>query len=121
MDKEVMPYLSEWEKAGKVPADLYKKFGELGVLACIAGGKTWPNLPGYPKPPCGIQPEDWDTFHSLVIGDEIARCASAGIAATFTLGNAFSVVPSFATLRSPVFHIDLRTFHRFTACGSFWL
>ncbi|GAA5061104.1 acyl-CoA dehydrogenase family protein [Nocardia callitridis] len=32
LDREVVPYFAEWERAGKVPHDFYAKVGELGVF-----------------------------------------------------------------------------------------
>ncbi|KAI8917973.1 putative acyl-CoA dehydrogenase [Entophlyctis helioformis] len=93
VERELMPYIADWDKAGKAPADLYKRFGDLGLLPAVTGAKTWPSQWTKHQPPCGIKPEEWDAFHEMVIGDELARIASAGVGAVLTLGPSIALPP----------------------------
>lgn len=64
--------------------DLHKRAYEAGILPGVISGE-WPveyagtNIAG------GVDPKDWDVFHSMILTDEISRCASAG-ASTFLIG-----------------------------------
>ena len=71
VDKEIMPYRDDWDKAGKMPDDLYVKAGKLGILAALCG---WPeDLTHIPRP------EGFDGFFSFITMDELSRCGSGGI------------------------------------------
>ncbi|KAJ3030670.1 UNVERIFIED_CONTAM: hypothetical protein HDU68_008197 [Siphonaria sp. JEL0065] len=85
VDEHIVPFVHDWEAAGEVPRDLYETFGKEGVLSCMIGVSPWPSWVPH-KPPCNIASEEWNTFHEVVLGDELARCASVGAAATLTLG-----------------------------------
>jgi hypothetical protein len=65
VNRELLPYINDWEKAGKAPATLYKKFGDMGFLNCLTGIKPWPTKWTTAPPPCGIAPEEWDPFHEV--------------------------------------------------------
>jgi acyl-CoA dehydrogenase len=67
VEKEIKPFVEEWEEAGEFPRQLYKRAGELGLLGV-----------GYP--------EEWrgsggDIFHEVVVTEELTRSGSGGIAA----------------------------------------
>lgn len=71
VDTEIMPFRDDWDKAGKIPPELFVKAGKLGILAAMCG---WPeDLAGLPKP------QGFDSFFSLIAMDEISRCGSGGI------------------------------------------
>lgn len=91
IEREIMPYCLEWDTAGKVPSTLYKTFGEVGFLSGLTG-HGWPKEAVGP-PPCGIAPDEWEPFHELVLGDELARIGSTGIAAVLTLGPSIALPP----------------------------
>lgn len=66
VEKEIKPFVEEWEEAGEFPRQLYKRAGELGLLGV-----------GYP--------EEWggsggDIFHEVVVTEELTRSGSGGIA-----------------------------------------
>ena len=67
VDKEIVPYVDEWEEAGEFPRELYKKAGDVGLLG-IGYPEEWGGTPG-------------DIFFSIVAGEEIMRAGSGGIAA----------------------------------------
>ncbi|HMK35507.1 MAG TPA: acyl-CoA dehydrogenase family protein [Desulfomonilaceae bacterium] len=67
VEREVKPYIDEWEEAGEFPRELYGKAAELGLLAVC-------------------YPEEWsgfvtDVFHEVVITEELTRSGSGGLAA----------------------------------------
>jgi acyl-CoA dehydrogenase len=67
VDKEIVPYVDEWEEAGEFPRELYKKAGDVGLLG-IGYPEDWGGTPG-------------DIFIQIVAAEEIMRCGSGGIAA----------------------------------------
>jgi acyl-CoA dehydrogenase len=66
VEKEVTPHVAEWEAAGRIPREFWRRMGELGFLgldfpAEYGGGGA-------------------DFFASVVLGEEMARCRSGGVA-----------------------------------------
>jgi len=55
VDEHLMPYIGEWDRAGRAPPDLYKKFAEIGYLSGLTG-TGWPKESPVP-PPVGILPD----------------------------------------------------------------
>lgn len=68
VEKEIKPYVIEWEKAGELPRSLYQKAGEAGILAI-----------GYPEEMGGTGD---DVFTKVAAGEELMRCGSGGVAAS---------------------------------------
>ncbi|WP_373090797.1 acyl-CoA dehydrogenase family protein [Zhongshania sp.] len=66
LEKEVVPFLDDWEEAGKVPGSLWKKAAEIGVLQL-----------GYPEAYGGIS-EGIDQWHVNITNEEFTRAGSAG-------------------------------------------
>ncbi|TPX32506.1 hypothetical protein SmJEL517_g04380 [Synchytrium microbalum] len=96
VDRELLPFGEEWEAAGSIPKSVYKSWGERGLLACFSGA-PWPKDAPY-EPPCGIPREKWDTFHWLVVSDELSRCSnSAGSVLTLCPSIALPAVMNFGT------------------------
>ncbi len=73
-EREVVPYLEDWERAGEVPRELHRKAAEAGLLAV-----------GFPEEVGG---GGGDFLHSLVVTEELIQSgASSGLcAALFTHG-----------------------------------
>src|SRR6266550_6258331 len=66
VEKEVAPRVGEWEAAGRIPRELWRKLGEQGWLGLefpveYGGGGA-------------------DFLSSVVLGEEMARCRSGGVA-----------------------------------------
>jgi alkylation response protein AidB-like acyl-CoA dehydrogenase len=66
VDKEIAPHVGAWEDAGEIPRTVWRRLGELGFLglefpAEYGGGGT-------------------DFLASVVLGEEMARCRSGGVA-----------------------------------------
>jgi acyl-CoA dehydrogenase len=67
VDKEVKPFIDEWEDAGEFPRELYKKAADVGILGT-----------GYPEEYGGIP---GDIFFRVAITEELMRSGSGGFAA----------------------------------------
>ena len=67
VDKEIMPYVDEWEEAGEFPRELYKKAGDVDLLG-IGYPEQWGGTPG-------------DVFFQITVWEEIMRGGSGGVAA----------------------------------------
>jgi acyl-CoA dehydrogenase len=66
VEKEVTPHVAAWEDAGRIPRAFWRRLGELGFLglefpAEYGGGGS-------------------DFLSSVVLGEEMARCRSGGVA-----------------------------------------
>jgi alkylation response protein AidB-like acyl-CoA dehydrogenase len=66
VEKEVAPHVAAWEEAGRIPRAFWRRMGELGFLgldfpAELGGGGA-------------------DFLSSVVLGEEMARCRSGGVA-----------------------------------------
>jgi alkylation response protein AidB-like acyl-CoA dehydrogenase/putative sterol carrier protein len=68
LQKEVIPFIDEWEENEQIPKTLWKKFGDMGYLGL-----------NYPESFGGA---DADFFYSVVFLEEIARCFSGGFTIT---------------------------------------
>ena len=66
LDAEVVPFLDDWEEAGKIPDALWKKAADIGLLQM-----------GYPEQYGGLS-EDIDYWYSAISNEEITRAGSAG-------------------------------------------
>jgi alkylation response protein AidB-like acyl-CoA dehydrogenase len=66
VEKEVAPRVGEWEAAGRIPRELWQRLGELGFL-----GLEFPQEYGG---------SGADFLASVVLGEEMARCRSGGVA-----------------------------------------
>ncbi|MFH1090405.1 MAG: acyl-CoA dehydrogenase family protein [Pseudomonadota bacterium] len=84
VDKEIKPYVEEWEEAGLFPRELYLKAGQVGLLGV-----------GYPEEYGG---SGGDIFHEVVVTEELVRCGSGGVAAG--LGTHSIAVPPIIALGS---------------------
>jgi acyl-CoA dehydrogenase len=66
VDKEVTPHVDAWEDAGQIPRSFWRRLGELGFL-----GLEYPAEYGGGAA---------DFLSSVVLGEEMARCRSGGVA-----------------------------------------
>jgi acyl-CoA dehydrogenase len=66
VEKEVAPHVDAWEEAGRIPRELWRRLGELGFL-----GLEFPVEYGG---------GGGDFLSSVVLGEEMARCRSGGVA-----------------------------------------
>jgi acyl-CoA dehydrogenase len=66
VEKEVVPHAESWEEAGRIPRAFWRRLGELGLL-----GLEFPTEFGGGGA---------DFLSSVVLGEEMARCRSGGVA-----------------------------------------
>lgn len=95
VDQEIAPYADDWDEAGKIPNELWKKAGEIGVFAL-----------GYPEVYGGIS-EGIDIWHGNILHEELARVGAGGISVALTVhGISLPTVLKFASesLRQEVGH-----------------
>ena len=58
VEKNITPFCEEWDEAKQVPADLFRKFADAGVLAGVIG-PPWPTkYADYPRIIGGVKPEE---------------------------------------------------------------
>jgi hypothetical protein len=61
VDEYLMPFIGEWDRIGKAPPEIYKKFAAIGYLSGLTG-TGWPQESPVP-PPVGIAPAViWSIF-----------------------------------------------------------
>lgn len=68
VEKEILPFVEQWEEAGEVPRSLYLKAGEAGLLGI-----------GYPEEFGGTGS---DLFSKVAASEELMRCGSGGVVAS---------------------------------------
>lgn len=68
LDKEVKPFIDQWEEAGQIPKEVWKKFGDMGYL-----GLNYPEQYGG----CNV-----DFWYSVVFLEEISKVHSGGFTIT---------------------------------------
>ncbi|HEY0261488.1 MAG TPA: acyl-CoA dehydrogenase family protein, partial [Chitinophagales bacterium] len=64
LDKEVVPFVDEWEEKGQIPKSIWKKMGDQGYLGL-----------NYPEQYGGL---DLDFYYSLIFCEEVGKCWSGG-------------------------------------------
>jgi alkylation response protein AidB-like acyl-CoA dehydrogenase len=77
VEEEIMPNVTEWDEAKKVPDSVYKQMGERGYLAGLLGVKFPTKLTD--KRVAAVPPEKWDLFHEMLLTDELSRAGSGGL------------------------------------------
>ncbi|KAK8253064.1 acyl-CoA dehydrogenase/oxidase [Phyllosticta capitalensis] len=78
IESDIMPYVTEWDEAKRIPEEIYKAMGQKGYLAGLLGMHPYPtHLTD--KRVASVAPEDWDLFHEMVITDELSRAGSGGL------------------------------------------
>ncbi|EME89761.1 uncharacterized protein MYCFIDRAFT_160920 [Pseudocercospora fijiensis CIRAD86] len=77
IEEEIMPNVTEWDEAKKVPDSIYKQMGERGYLAGLMGLHHWPTHLTQSKVK-SVPPQKWDLFHEMLLTDELSRTGSGG-------------------------------------------
>lgn len=67
VEREIKPFVEEWEEAGEFPRELYRKAADVGLLG-VPYPEEWSGFSG-------------DIFHEVVVSEELTRSGSGGIAA----------------------------------------
>ncbi|KEI36446.1 uncharacterized protein L969DRAFT_97181 [Mixia osmundae IAM 14324] len=78
-ERELMPNCHEWEEAKEIPPAMIEKCAKAGILAAVVS-HHWPTdyAKGIPVPG-GVDPAEWDGFHSYIVCDELCRTGSGGV------------------------------------------
>ncbi|BFZ59917.1 hypothetical protein YB2330_000939 [Saitoella coloradoensis] len=77
VNREFLPYMSEWDENKTPPPAMYKKICKAGFNAAVLYPLPVKYMEGVTLPG-GIKPEDWDAFHDFVFNDEFARVGGVG-------------------------------------------
>ncbi|TIC90272.1 Acyl-CoA dehydrogenase [Colletotrichum higginsianum] len=89
VDEHIAPNIQEWEENGHVPDEARLRYARAGL--------AFPELPGEYRGgvplPGGVSIEEWDTFHSLVLGYELSKIWAAGVSAGLSGGTTIGVPP----------------------------
>ena len=86
VDDEIIPNVEDWEEAGEVPREAFKRAAEVGMLPAMCG---WPtDVEGIPP-----RPEGFDGFFIVIAFDELCRCASGGVVWGLTGGFGIGLPP----------------------------
>ncbi|MCB0450462.1 MAG: acyl-CoA dehydrogenase family protein, partial [Confluentibacter sp.] len=67
LQKEVVPHIETWEKAGKIDRFIWKKFGDMGFFGI-----------NYPEAYGGL---NLDLFYTVILLEELQKVNSCGFAA----------------------------------------
>ena len=68
VEKEIKPYIDDWEEAGEFPREIYKKAGEVGIHG-MCYPEEYGGTPG-------------DVFFKIVVTEELMRSTSGGLVAS---------------------------------------
>lgn len=82
VEKEIRPFVEEWEEKGEFPRELYRKAASAGILGI-----------GYPEEYGG---SGGDLFAKIACSEELMRCGSGGIVAG--LGSLDIAIPPILSL-----------------------
>ena len=80
VEKEVTPYINQWEDEENVPLSLNVKAAEIGIIQM-----------GFPEEYGGIT-QGVDAFHGIVAGNELAQCGASGLVAALMM-HSVALVP----------------------------
>ena len=69
VEKEIEPFVSEWDETETFPRELYKKAAEIGILGV-----------GFPEEYGGI--DGTDIYHTYIVAEELARAGGGGVQAS---------------------------------------
>ncbi|KAI9834652.1 MAG: hypothetical protein M1826_000054 [Phylliscum demangeonii] len=76
VERDLEPYVGNWDEARKVPDEIYRQMGQRGYLAGLMGLHYPIHLTK--RRVKSVPPEKWDLFHELVVTDELCRVGSGG-------------------------------------------
>ncbi|KAF2254938.1 acyl-CoA dehydrogenase-like protein [Trematosphaeria pertusa] len=93
VEDEIMPNVTEWDEAKKVPDEIYKQMGERGYLAGLLGMHYPTHLTD--KRVKSVPPEQWDLFHEMLLTDELSRAGSGGLVWNLIGGYGIGAPPVF--------------------------
>ena len=68
VDREILPHVSAWDEAGRVPRAVFRQAGEVGLLGV-----------GYPEEYGGLGNDPRDLSVMLMVCEELCRAGSGGL------------------------------------------
>jgi len=74
-DKEIMPFATEWDEQGDIPADMWGKAANMGILGL-----------GYSEEFGGTN-EGIDIWHKNILSEEFARVGAGGVGTSLMVHN----------------------------------
>jgi alkylation response protein AidB-like acyl-CoA dehydrogenase len=90
----ITPFCEEWESAGSIPQDVIQNHARLGYMAVSVYPLALEEIKAIgQKLPGDIPAEEWDSFHDLIVIDEIARCGYLGVIWALSCGNSIGAPP----------------------------
>eukprot|EP00743_Colponemidia_sp_Colp-15_P000779 GILK01000860.1.p1 GENE.GILK01000860.1~~GILK01000860.1.p1 ORF type:complete len:565 (+),score=65.12 GILK01000860.1:52-1695(+) len=78
VEKELTPFCHEWDEQGRIPREVFTKCAKANWLAGVCG-PPWPTEYVGSEIAGGLSPEEFDSFHELIMVDEVARTGSGGV------------------------------------------
>ncbi|KAL4810643.1 hypothetical protein BDV18DRAFT_155255 [Aspergillus unguis] len=75
VDKYIAPNVEEWERAGEIHIEAFKRHASLGFLAASAFPLPKEYLSGVTLP-AGISMDEWDEFHDAIASSPISATQS---------------------------------------------
>ncbi|KAI0514708.1 acyl-CoA dehydrogenase/oxidase [Xylaria bambusicola] len=76
VEREIEPFVTEWDEKKEVPREIFLEAGRRGYLAGLLG-VHYPVE--YTKNTVkAVPPEKWDLFHEMIVTDELSRVGSGG-------------------------------------------
>ena len=81
VDKEIMPFVFEWDENKQVPRQLFLKFAQHNLLAASLGFMPvkYMTEPGMDQVFGCVDVNKFNLFHEFIMVDEIARAGSGGV------------------------------------------
>ncbi|GAW20498.1 hypothetical protein ANO14919_100040 [Xylariales sp. No.14919] len=96
VQEHLIDHALEWEKAESVPEHVFGAFAAANMLLPALPAPlpvAWLKRLGIHALAGGLKVEDFDSMHSLIYADEMARSGSIGPSGSLTTGFAFGVPP----------------------------
>lgn len=90
----------EWDEAGEIPAEVYKKVAAHGILAATVAGESLEHYADDLVLPGKVAAKDYDPFHNFIVIDELSRSASGGVL--------YGLVGGFGIGLPPVIHFGTK-------------
>ncbi|KAF2643373.1 acyl-CoA dehydrogenase-like protein [Massarina eburnea CBS 473.64] len=93
VEEKILPNVTEWDEARKVPDEIFREMGDRGYLAGLLGMHYPTHLTD--KRVASVTPEKWDLFHEMLVTDELSRTGSGGFVWSMIGGYGIGAPPLF--------------------------
>lgn len=92
LDEEYVPNIEKWEESYNIPREFLVKFAKNGIYNLITGQPHKRELFENNRI-CGVEIEKWDTFHEIIIFEELSKTGSGGLGWAVAGGTAIGLPP----------------------------